>query len=267
MDASTTRKLRTGRPMPVMGLGTWKLTNHTADTVDAAIDAGYRMIDTAVDYGSQRGIGKGIRQNGIARSDLFLVTKIEEDDDPLGAMNRDLGEIGLEYADLTLIHRPPDTGVGEDLWRGLIAARDDGLVRDIGVSNYTAEQIDRLVDATGEVPAVNQVEWTPFGHSDALLRHHDDNGITLQAYSPLTRAERLADEALQRVAGRYGKSPAQVLIRWNLQRGTVPLPKANRPEHFLENLDVFDFEIDDEDMQRLEALDENYSALGALPYA
>jgi 2,5-diketo-D-gluconate reductase A len=136
MNAAATLKLHTGRRMPVFGLGTWELTQDTAATVRGALEVGYRMIDTAVDYGSQPGIGTALRPTTVDRGEIFVVTKIEEDDEPQAAMKRDLGELGLAYADLTLIHRPPPSGAGEALWRGLMRARDDGLVRDFGVSNY-----------------------------------------------------------------------------------------------------------------------------------
>ncbi len=258
--------LRSGREMPVMGLGTWKLTRDTAETVQSAIEAGYRMIDTAVDYGSQPGIGAAIQASETNRDALYLVTKIEETDDPMDGVRRDLGELQLEYADLTLIHRPPPDGPGEALWRGLMQARDAGLVRDIGVSNYSADLIDRLADATGEMPAVNQVEWSPFGHDERLIEHHRGAGIVLQAYSPLTRAERLEDAMLIEIGRRHGKTPAQVLVRWNLQKGSVPLPKANHEAHFRENLDVFDFDLDERDLERLDGLNDRWSALGSLPY-
>jgi 2,5-diketo-D-gluconate reductase A len=266
MDPTTRISLRSGHGMPVIGLGTWQLTNDTAETIDGALEAGYRMIDTAVDYGSQSGIGAALHEGRLAREDIFVVTKIEETDAPFEGVVRDLSEMGLPYADLTLIHRPPEVGVGEQLWDGLIRARDEGLVRDIGVSNYTAAQIDRLADASGEVPAVNQVEWTPFGHDDALLDHHVRKGIVLMAYSPLTRGERLEDVTLREIGRRLGKTPAQVLIRWNLQKGTVPIPKANRVDHCRENLDVFNFELEAGDMARLDRLNDRWSALGALLY-
>jgi 2,5-diketo-D-gluconate reductase A len=146
-------------------------------------------------------------------------------------------------------------------------ARADGLVRDIGVSNYSIDLVEALAEATHEMPTVNQIEWSPFGHSDRVLEHARSNGIIIQAYSPLTRATRLSDNRLGEIAGKYGKSPAQLLIRWNLQRGTVPLPKANQSKHLGENIDVFDFEIAADDMAVLRSLNEEYSALGTLPYA
>jgi 2,5-diketo-D-gluconate reductase A len=258
--------LHTGNTMPAMGLGTWQLTDHTADTIADALKMGYHMIDTSGDYGTQPGIGEGIRRAGVDRDDFYLVTKVEETDDAYEATKRDLDELGLDYADLMLIHRPPRNGAGEDLWRGLIRAKKDGLTRDIGVSNYSVDQIEALIEATGEVPVVNQIEWSPFGHGEEMERYAHDRNIVIQAYSPLTRGTRLDDKELAEIAARYDKTPAQVLIRWNLQRGTVPIPKANQREHLKENLDVFDFEMEEDDLAKLDALNERYSSLGSLPY-
>ena len=266
MDRSTRITLQGGRTMPVMGLGTWRLVNDTAETVADAIEAGYRMIDTSSDYGSQPGIGAALRRTEVPREEIFVVTKIEETDTPVEGVVRDLSEMGLGYADLTLIHRPPEEGAGEQLWEGLIRAQEEGLVRDIGVSNYPAALVDRLIRDSGVAPAVNQVEWTPFGHDPALLDHHTRAGIVLMAWSPLTRAERLDDPVLRDIARRHGKTPAQVLIRWNLETGTVPIPKANRLDHCRENLDVFDFALEPQEMARLAGLNRHWSALGALSY-
>jgi 2,5-diketo-D-gluconate reductase A len=160
-----------------------------------------------------------------------------------------------------LIHRPPATGAGVELWRGLIRASDEGLTRDIGVSNYSTRQLEALVEATGAVPTVNQIEWTPFGWSPEMLAYCRGRGIVVQAYSPLTRAARLGDSRLARIAAGYSKTAAQILIRWNLQSGVVPLPKAGQPAHLRENIQVFDFEISDSDMAELNALNEHWSAL------
>lgn len=259
--------LRTGNAMPVMGLGTWQLTEDTAGTVVAALGIGYCLIDTSGDYGTQLGIADGIGRSGVKRSDFYLVTKVEETDDAYEATRKNLRELRLGHADLMLIHRPPRAGAGEDLWRGLIRAKAEGLTRDIGVSNYSTDLIDGLIDATGEVPVVNQIEWSPFGRSDDMLRYARDRNIVIQAYSPLTRTKRLGDDKLVAIAAKYRKSPAQLLIRWNLQHGTVPLPKANRRRHLEENIDVFDFEIEADDMALLDRLNEHYSSLGTLPYA
>jgi 2,5-diketo-D-gluconate reductase A len=258
--------LLSGREMPVLGLGTYQLKHHTADSVAQAIEAGYRMIDTSGDYHTQRGIGEAIRDCGVRREAMFLVTKIGETDDAFEATRANLAELKQPYADLVLIHRPPDRGLGESLWQGLRRAKRLGLVNDIGVCNYSIENIEELVYRTGELPAVNQVEWSPFGHSPAMLDFCQDNDIVIQAGSPLTRAQRLNDNKLCAMAARYGKSPAQLVIRWNLQLGVVPLPKANHAQHQRENLNVFDFEISQPDMAKLRTLNEHYSAAGGLSY-
>ena len=266
MDSINERILHTGSTMPVMGLGTWRLTRNTADVVVAALEAGYRLIDTSGDYGTQKGIGDGIRRSGLARSDLYVTTKVEETDDAYEAVGRNLDELGLDHADLVLIHRPPEDGVGGDLWEGLIRARENGLAVDIGVSNYSAASIDALAEMTGESPVVNQIEWSPFGYSREMLDYANENAIVLQAYSPRTRMRRLDDPALATIAERYDKTPAQILLRWDLQHGIVPLPKAGSRDHLEENLDVFDIRLAKEDMAQLDGLNERFSALGKLPY-
>lgn len=266
MDSSSKVLLHTGRAMPIIGLGTWQLTETTADVIAEALRMGYRMIDTSGDYGTQPGIGKGISQSGFRREEVFITTKVEETDDAHEATKQNLAELDSDYVDLTLIHRPPQDGVGIELWQGLIRAQQDGLTRDIGVSNYSVEQIQQLIDATKVVPVVNQIEWTPFGHSREMLGYCQENSIIIQAYSPLTRGDKVNDATLDSIAHHYGKTPAQILIRWNLQLGTVPLPKANRVEHVRENIDIFDFALSDHDMQALSSLNREYSVLGALQY-
>lgn len=255
----------TGIAMPVLGLGTWELTRDTAATVEYALELGYRMLDTATDYGSQRGIGTALARTAIPREEIFLVAKVEEDEDAYEATQRYLDEMRQQYADLMLIHRPPPHGVGESLWEGLVRAREEGFARNIGISNYSIDQIERLTAATGETPVVNQIEWSPFGWSRDMLAYCRDHEIVIQAYSPLTRGERLHDERLVRMAGEYDRTAAQLLLRWAVQKGTPPLPKANRREHLEENLGALEFRIRDEDMDRLDAMNEQWSALGASP--
>lgn len=266
MDVKSTRLLRSGAKTPLIGLGTWLLDKDTAGTVEAALGLGYRLIDTSGDYGTQRGIGEGLKRAGLPRNEIFIVTKIEETDGAYEATRKNLDELGLDYADLMLIHRPPRTGAGEALWEGLMRARDDRLTRDIGVSNYSIDKIDRLTETSGEKPAVNQIEWSPFGYSARMLADSKARGVVIQAYSPLTRGKRLGDPALGAIAARKGRSPAQILLRWSLQMGTVPLPKANDRGHLKENIAVFDFELSEADMKALGDLNERYSSLGVLPY-
>lgn len=266
MNAKTTVTLRTGNEMPVMGLGTWQLTYRTAETISAALELGYRLIDTSGDYGTQPGIGEGLDRSNIDRSKVYVVTKVEETDDAYDATAKNLHELGLDQVDLMLIHRPPPSGAGEDLWQGLIRAKNEGLTKDIGVSNYSVQLIDALVQDSGEVPVVNQIEWSPLGYGEQMLRYVHENDIVIQAYSPLTRTQRLDHRAFTEIADNHGKTSAQVLIRWNLQLGTVPIPKANQRAHLEENIDVFDFELTKEEMDRLNSLNERYSSLGSLPY-
>jgi 2,5-diketo-D-gluconate reductase A len=260
-----TFNLATGTEIPALGLGTWQLRGG-AETVRLALDTGYRLIDTSGDYGTQPAIGEAIRESGIPRRDIFLVTKVEETEDGYDATKDRLRELGQDYADLMLIHRPPSSGAGEAIWKGLIRAKQEGLAREIGVSNYSTEQMDAITDATGEQPAVNQIEWSPFGHSREMLEYCRERGILIQSYSPLMRGRRLDDATLAEIGSHHGKTPAQVLIRWNIQLGTNPLPKASTPEHLREDVAVFDFELSDEEMGRLSGLNERYSALAGLPY-
>ncbi len=266
INKTSATRLRGGNLMPPFGLGTWLLTSDTAATVAYALELGYPMIDTSSDYRTQPGIGAALRMTGIRRENIFISTKVEEADDAYARTKNDLKELGLQFADLMLIHRPPLAGAGERLWEGLIRARDEGLARDIGVSNYSPALIDELVDASGEIPAVNQIEWSPFGHSEKMRRYCLEKNIVIQAYSPLTRATRLNDAALMQLAQKYRKTAAQILIRWNIQQGTVPIPKANQKHHLEENINVFDFEIGKDDIKLLNGLNEGYSSLGYLPY-
>ncbi len=261
MNLESTVLLRSGRRMPILGLGTWGLTVDTADTIARALTMGYPMIDTSGDYGTQPGIGEGIAQSGAPRESFYLVTKVEETDDAYQAVVNNLAELQLDYADLVLIHRPPLEGAGVDLWQGLLRAKQEGLTKDIGVSNYSQQQIVDLADATGEVPVVNQIEWSPFGWSQPMLDFCTESEIVIQAYSPLTHGRRLTDETLDSVALKHQKTPAQVLIRWSLQIGTVPIVKANQLHHLEENLQVFDFELDEDDMRILTTINEHYSSL------
>ena len=258
--------LPSGNRMPLLGLGTWQLTSHTVDAIRNALHTGFRMLDTAADYHTQRGIGDAIRECGIERDSLYVITKVRPDEDAYAATLKNLGQLKLNYVDLVLVHEPPEHGAGEQAWQGLRRAKREGLVHDIGVSSYSIDCIEELVYLTGEMPAVNQIEWSPFGHSPRMLDFCRDNGILIQAWSPLTRATRLNDDKVGAMAARYGKTPAQLVIRWNLQLGVVPLPKSNQVRHQRDNLNVFDFEISTQDMARLNGLNEHYSALDRLQY-
>ncbi len=266
MNAQSTVELNSGNEMPIIGVGTWQLTNQPAEMIAHALKLGFRMVDTSGDYGTQPEVGDAIRKSGKDRAELFVTTKVEETDDAYVATRQNLEELYMTYADLMLIHRPPEQGVGVELWEGLVQAQTDGFTKDIGVSNYSIEQIQTLIDATGIVPAVNQIEWTPFGHSMEMLGYCQENGIVIQAYSPLTRSERLNDKRLQEIASHYGRTPSQVLLRWDVQLGVVPIVKAGDPKHLAENIDIFNFKLSEQDMDELRNMNEAYSALGVLSY-
>jgi 2,5-diketo-D-gluconate reductase A len=266
LDSESTIKLRTGREIPVVGLGTWMLTSHTAASVQHAFELGYRLVDTSADYQTQGGIGKAIHNYDQDRESLFVTMKVEPEENGYDATRRNLEELKLDYVDLVLIHRAPDKGVGETLWEQLLRARAEGLTRDIGVCSYKIDQLKALADNTGEVPAVHQIEWSPFGHSLDMLNYCRARQIVLQAYSPLTRGKRLEDARLAEIAAKHRKSAAQVILRWNLQHGVVPIPKAYRDDHQRENLGIFDFTLDEVDMGTLDGLNEHFSALEKLDY-
>lgn len=261
MESDSKIKLHTGRRIPIIGLGTWGLNKDTANTIVEALRMGYQMIDTSGDYGTQTGIGKGLKQSGIDRDEYYIVTKIENYEDALDATRKNLSELQLDYVDLMLIHHPPQNSSGEFIWDELIEAKRMGLVIDIGVSNYSEDQIQDLIDHSGITPVVNQIEWSPFGWSQHMLDYCRENKIAVQAYSPLTHARRMNNSEIEDIADEYNKSPAQILIRWCLQCGTIPIPKANSLDHLEENLDVFDFELSRSDIERLDKLNGNYSAL------
>lgn len=258
--------LASGHTMPLLGLGTAGLTRHTADSIRHAIEAGFRLIDTSHDYHTQRGIGDALKSCGVSRNSLYVVTKVGPDDDSFDALQRNLRELRLDYVDLALVQCPPDHGLAEAAWRGLRRAKRERLTIDIGVANYSIDHIEELVYRSGELPAVNQIEWSPFGHSPQMLDFCRENDIVIQAGSPLTRGTRLNDDQLASMAARYGKTPVQMVLRWNLQLGVVPLPKANTPQHQADNCHVFDFEIVPHDMVRLSALNQHFSVLGKLQY-
>lgn len=248
--------------MPVLGLGVYQSRpgKTTYDAVKTAIEIGYRHVDTAALYANEADVGRAIRDSGVARKDLFVTTKLWNDDhgydEALAAFDRSFEELGLDYVDLYLIHWPVPR-LRLESWKALREIRDSGRVRSIGVSNYTIRHLKELEDRLGDVPSVNQVEFSPFLYQRRLLEYCEQKGIVLQAYSPLTRGKRLKDERLVRVAEAHGKTPAQILIRWCLEKGLVPLPKSTHRERLVENADVFDFALTEADLAVLDSLNED----------
>ena len=256
--------LANGVRMPALGLGTSPMGDDESEaTVAAAINIGYRLIDTAENYRNEAGVGRGLRASGVSRSELFVTTKFnknwhgyaEVQDAFAGSATR----LGLEYIDLLLIHWPvPAQDKYVDAWRGMIRLLEDGKVRAIGVSNFKPAHIDRLLDATGVAPHVNQVQLNPYIVRDDARRYHTAHNIATETWSPIGQGkELLADPAIVEIANTYGKTPAQVVLRWQVQQGLIPIPKSSNPQRLSENIDVFGFALTQADMTAISSLDRN----------
>lgn len=230
--------------------------------VATAIEAGYRLVDTAENYRNERGVGLGIRASGVPREELFVTTKFNRewhgDDLVREAVARSAERLGLDYIDLMLIHWPnPKHDRYVDAWRGLIRLRDEGIVRAIGVSNFKPAHLDRLIAETGEAPDVNQIQLHPLLARAETRAYHDEHGIVTESWSPLGgNGERPADQPIiAGLASRYGKTAAQIVLRWHLQLGLIAIPKSANPERIRENIDIFDFELTSADLAAIAALD------------
>ena len=260
LDLHSTVRLNNGVQIPLLGLGTYLATGSTAQrAVRVALECGYRHIDTATLYDNERHIGKAVRASGIAREQIFVTTKLWNSDhgydQAYRACHQSLRQFGFDYVDLYLIHWPV-RDLRRDSWRALERLLKEQKCRAIGVSNYMIHHLEEVLGEGTIAPAVNQIEFSPFLYQRELLECCRENGIELQAYSPLTKATRLQHPVLRRVAERYGRSPAQILIRWALQQQLIVLPKSSDPERIRENAQVYDFEIGPRDVQTLNALDE-----------
>ena len=250
-----TTALPSGAAMPLLGLGTWQLKGEEAARATAdALELGYRHLDTATVYRNEREVGAGLRQSGIGRDQVFLTTKVlPSAGPPLDRLQESLDLLDTDFVDLWLIHAPPREGVGADLWRSLVSAREDGLAADIGVSNYSLDQLDELVEQTGISPAVNQIEWSPLRFDQAVLDGHRERGVALEGYSAL-RGGTLQHPVVTGIAERLSRTPAQVIIRWHLEHEVVVIPKSRDRERIAANADVDDFDLSTEDVAALDAL-------------
>jgi diketogulonate reductase-like aldo/keto reductase len=251
-------ELNDGNSMPLIGLGTWGLRGETCyRAVREALDIGYRLIDTAPLYHNEEEIGRALRDSGIDRDEVFLTTKVGTSDmgyeSAIRACQDSLGRLGVDQVDLYLIHWPSE-GKNLDTWKALEQLRSRGLVRSIGVSNFTVPMLDELLFSARVVPAVNQIEINPFVYDRELVRFCSDNRIHLEAYSPLTRGNCLQEKEVLQIANAYERSPAQILLRWALQKGLTVIPKATSSAHLRENYNIFDFELYFGDMDKLDAL-------------
>lgn len=264
MDIGTTIELNNGVAIPVLGLGVFKSPTgaETVNTVRYALEAGYRHVDTARIYGNEADVGRGLRLATIPRDQVFVTTKLWESDQGYdsakAACRESLRLMELDYIDLFLIHWPVPHKRRYS-WMGLEELLDEGKVRAIGVSNYLVRHLEELFSYARILPAVNQIELSPYNYQQRrdtvdLCRA---NGIAVEAYSPLTKGLKLGDPRLIEIAAHYGRTPAQVLIRWCLEKGFIVLPKSNRPERIRENAAVFDFSITGADMSLLDSFNEN----------
>ncbi|MHC6594334.1 aldo/keto reductase [Arthrobacter sp. C152] len=261
-------ELNDGQSIPQLGLGTWPLDDdQVAAAVVQALEAGYRHIDTAVKYGNERGVGNGIRASGLDRGDVFVTTKLDGEfqghDRAVAGLEGSLKRLGLDYVDLLLIHWPlPGRDQYISTWQTFERLQAEGKVRSIGVSNFKPAHLERLMAETDVVPAVNQVQLSPAITRSAEREFHAKHGIVTESYSPLggSGAGLLSAPILSQLAEKHGKTPGQLVLRWHVQNGLVTIPKSASPERMRENLDIFDFVLDRQDLAELGVLDEGPGA-------
>jgi 2,5-diketo-D-gluconate reductase A len=245
-----------GVAMPMVGFGTWQLGGRRGyEAIRSALDAGYRHIDTATMYRNESEVGRAIKDSKLDRGDVFITTKLPpgKADRARATLSDSLTALGTDHVDLWLVHWPPRGRTSVLLWREFLALRDEGLCRRVGVSNYSIAQIDELIAATGERPAVNQIPWSPAQYDPALLAAHADRGVHVEGYSPL-KGTRLRDPVLAEIAARHHVTAAQVVLRWHLELGITVIPKSARRDRIESNLDLFGFSLSPDDMARLSRL-------------
>jgi diketogulonate reductase-like aldo/keto reductase len=253
--------LNDGHRIPQLGFGVFQIPpEDTADTVLQALRIGYRHIDTAAAYRNEAGVGEGIARSGLDRSEVFVTTKVWNNnhghDAALGAFERSLEQLGFDYVDLYLIHWPvPSRNLYVETWQALTELKADGRSRSIGVSNFLEQHLERIIDATGVVPAVNQIELHPRLQQAELRRFHAERGILTEAWSPLAKGGVLDDPVITRIAAAHARTPAQVVLRWHIQLGNIVFPKSVTPARIEENFRIFDFELCVDDMGAIATLD------------
>jgi diketogulonate reductase-like aldo/keto reductase len=245
-----------GVAMPMVGFGTWQMQGQQAQlAVRHALQAGYRHLDTATIYRNEAEVGRAIAGSGLDRGDIFVTTKLPPDHAgrARATIAESLRALGTSYVDLWLVHWPPRRGASPRLWQEFLAIRDEGLCRAVGVSNYSVAEIDELIAATGERPAVNQIPWSLSQYDPALLAAHAERKVAVEGYSSLKNT-RLRNPVLAEIAAAHGVTPAQVVLRWHLELGIIVIPKSARPERIESNLDLFSFSLTADDMARLNQL-------------
>jgi 2,5-diketo-D-gluconate reductase A len=256
-------KLNTGAQIPQLGYGVFQIPpERTAEAVRTALDIGYRHIDTAEMYGNEKEVGQGVRDAGLDRADVFITSKLNNGfhrpDDARRAFDGTLSALESDYVDLFLIHWPLPTLYDGDFvstWNVLEEFAADGRARNIGVSNFQIPHLERLAKESSTVPAANQIEVHPYLTNDAVRAYDSEHGIATEAWSPIAQGKVLDDPVITRIAGAIGKSPAQVVLRWHIQRGDIVFPKSVTPDRMTENFALFDFELDSSDMDAITRLD------------
>jgi diketogulonate reductase-like aldo/keto reductase len=255
----TTRQLADGTHIPLLGLGVWQVPNgpECVNAVRWALELGYRHIDTAQAYGNEESVGQGLRESGVPREDVFITTKFHPSRrDPVVEAEGSLRRLGVDNVDLYIIHWP--RGGPTWAWPGMERARELGYTRSIGVSNFSASDVEQVIAASAVPPAVDQVQFSPFEFRRALLDACEQNGVVLEAYSPLGTGRHLDDPTVRQIADRLGRTPAQVLLRWCVERGLPAIPKSTHRERIAENAQIFDFTLPEEDIAALDALDRTH---------
>jgi diketogulonate reductase-like aldo/keto reductase len=251
------RSLADGNQLPLLGLGVWQVPNRPecVNAVRWALEFGYRHIDTAQAYGNEESVGQALQQSGVPREEIFLTTKFfPRHRDPAAEAERSLERLGVDQVDLYIVHWPQGGPIWA--WPGMERARELGYTRSIGVSNFDADELEQVSSAGSVVPAVNQVQFSPFEDRRALLEACEERGVVLEAYSPLGTGRHLDEPVVRQIADATGRTPAQVLLRWCVQRDIPVIPKSTHRERIEENGQIFDFTLSDEDMAALDALDQ-----------
>ena len=251
-----------GHQIPAVGLGTYQIRGGEGlDQILTAIQDGYRMLDTSTSYDSEGIVGEAIRRSGIPRSEFFVTTKLpgkyHHYEDALMMIQESLFRMGLDYFDLYLIHWPlPKRGLYVEAWKAMVTAQKLGLIRSIGVSNFEPEHLDKIIDETGVTPAINQIEIHPYWVQERMVKANQERGILTEAWSPLGRgSDALKEAVITELAEKYGKTTAQVILRWHAQRGIIPIPKSRNLQHQRENLAIFDFELTQTEIERINLLE------------
>ncbi len=254
-------KMNDGLEIPLLGLGTYNIRGKDVDSaVSYALEAGYRHFDTAKSYYNEKEIGRAIKNSAIPREELFITTKLDNNDhgfnEAIIALEKSLTLLEMDYIDLYLIHWPSN-GKRIETWKAFEDLQKKGLIKSIGVSNFTAKHLQELIDNCEVVPAVNQFEFSPFVYQKDIADYCKENSIRIEAYSPIVRNHKSDDKDVKTISRKYGKTPAQILLRWSLQHDAIVIPKSSNKERIIENSQIFDFELSDDDMAILNSKNED----------